>query len=55
MKRAEVSLETGQANVMYDDAKQTPEKLAAAIDKLGFKASVVSGTEPPESQTPARR
>ena len=40
MKRADVKLETGEAKVIYDDSKQTPEKLAAAVDKLGFQASV---------------
>lgn len=40
MKRAEVKLETGEARVIYDDSKQTPEKLAAAVDTLGFQASV---------------
>lgn len=45
MKRAEVKLETGQARVTYDDAAQTAEKLAAAIDKLGFRASLVSVTD----------
>ncbi len=40
MKHADVKLETGRARVIYDDTKQTPEKLAAAVDKLGFQASV---------------
>lgn len=40
MKRADVRLETGEAKVVFDDTKQTPEKLAAAIDKLGFQAAV---------------
>jgi hypothetical protein len=26
-----LNLETGQAQVIYDDTRQTPEKLAAAI------------------------
>ena len=55
MKRADVKLETGQAKVIYDDTTQTPEKLAAAIDKLGFKASVVSVADAPRSEAPARR
>jgi copper chaperone CopZ len=42
VKRAEVRLETGEARVVYDDARQTPEKLAAAVDRLGFQASVRS-------------
>jgi copper chaperone CopZ len=40
VKRADVRLETGEAKVVYDETKQTPEKLAAAVDKLGFQASV---------------
>ena len=48
-------LETGQAKVIYDDSKQTPEKLAAAINKLGFKASVVSVAGAPTGEAPARR
>jgi len=39
---AHVRLETEEARVVYDDAKQTPENLAAAVDRLGFRASVVS-------------
>lgn len=49
-----MKLETGQARVIYDESKQTPEKLAAAIDKLGFRASVVSVGEAPTSEAPAR-
>jgi copper chaperone CopZ len=45
VKRAEATLETGQAKVVYEDTTQTPAKLAAAIDKLGFKASVTSVTD----------
>jgi copper chaperone CopZ len=55
VKRADVKLETGEAKVIYDDTKQTPEKLAAVIDKLGFKASVVSVAEAPTSETPTKR
>ena len=40
MKRADVRLEAGEAKVVYDDTKQTPEKLTAAIDRLGFQAAV---------------
>jgi copper chaperone CopZ len=55
VKRAHVKLETGQARVIYDDTIQTPEKLAAAIDKLGFKAVVVSVADASQSEAPARR
>ncbi len=47
MKRADVRLETEEARVVYDDARQTPEKLAAAIDRLGFQASILTVTAPP--------
>ncbi len=55
VKRADVRLETSQAKVLYDDTKQTPERLAAAIDRLGFKASVVSVTAAPTSGAPPGR
>ncbi len=55
MKRADVKLETGQATVLYDDTKQTPATLAAAIDKLGFRTSVVSVVEPPRSEAIPKR
>jgi cation transport ATPase len=55
VKRADVKLETGQAKVTYDDRLQTPEKLAAAIDRLGFKASVVTVAEAPIGEIPAKR
>lgn len=34
--------------MIYDDSKQTPEKLAVAIDRLGFRASVLSVTAAPK-------
>lgn len=48
MKRADVRLETGEGKVIYDDTKQTPEKLASAVDKLGFRASVHAVTAAPK-------
>ena len=45
MTRAEVSLEKGEARVQFDDAKIGPDKLAAVIDQLGFRARVL-GVEP---------
>ena len=36
----EVSLEKGEADVSYDPAKTTPEKIAGSVSKTGFKASV---------------
>jgi copper chaperone CopZ len=55
VKRADVKFETGRAQVVYDDTKQSPEKLAAAIDKLGFKASVISVADAPAPEVPPRR
>jgi copper chaperone CopZ len=55
VKQADVKLETGQARIIYDDQKQTAEKLAAAIDRLGFKASVLSVGDASGSESPARR
>jgi copper chaperone CopZ len=55
VKRADVKLETGQARVIYDDARQTAEKLASAIDMLGFKASVVGVTAAPKGEASTRR
>ena len=48
MKRADVRLETEEARVVYDDAKQTPEKLTAAIDRLGFQASILTVSAAPK-------
>jgi copper chaperone CopZ len=42
VKKAEVSLKAHEARVEFDDAKTSPEKLRAAIDRLGFRARVVS-------------
>jgi len=47
VKRADVRLEAEEARVVFDDAKQTPEKLAAAIDRLGFQASMLIVTAAP--------
>lgn len=48
VKRAHVRLETEEARVVYDDTKQTPEKLALAIDRLGFQATLLSVTAAPK-------
>jgi copper chaperone CopZ len=56
VKQADVKLETGQARVIYDDTKQTPEKLAAAIDMLGFKAALVTVADAPNRESsPSKR
>jgi copper chaperone len=36
----QVSLEKGEAEVSYDAAKTTPEKIAESVSKTGFQASV---------------
>lgn len=40
VKDATVSLEKGQAEVAYDPAKTTPDDIAKAITKAGFKSEV---------------
>ncbi len=47
MTRAEVSLEKNEARVQFDDAKVAPDRIAAAIDQLGFRARLL-GVEPRE-------
>ncbi len=42
VRAADARLETEEARVLFDVARQAPERLAAAIDRLGFRASVVS-------------
>ncbi len=46
VKPAEVSLEKAEARVEFDDGKVSAADLAAAIDRLGFRARVVSVSEP---------
>jgi copper chaperone CopZ len=55
VKHADVKLETGQARIIYDDQEQTPEKLVVAVDRLGFRASVLSVTQAPTGSGPARQ
>jgi copper chaperone CopZ len=42
VKKADVSLEKGEARVEFEDTKTSPESLKAAIDRLGFRAKVLS-------------
>ena len=44
VRRADVNLEKAQARVEFDDAKISPDKLVAAIDRLGFKAKLLEVT-----------
>ncbi len=37
-----MSLEKAQARVEFDDAKTSPDKLVAAIDRLGFRAKLLT-------------
>ncbi len=46
MRRATVSREKAEAQVEYDDEKMTPQKLVAAIDRLGFQASLQEVPDP---------
>ena len=39
VKKAEVSLEKNEALVTYEKGKTTPEALAKAVEKAGFKCS----------------
>jgi copper chaperone CopZ len=55
VEQAHVSFESGQASVTYDDTQQTPEKLAEAIAKLGYKAAVASVIDAPKSKDTGRR
>jgi copper chaperone CopZ len=41
VNRADVSLEKAEARVQFDDAKISADKLAAAIDRLGFRTRVL--------------
>jgi copper chaperone CopZ len=38
--KADVSYEERRANVDYDAAKTSPEKIVEAIEKLGYKAAI---------------
>jgi copper chaperone CopZ len=39
--RADVSLEKAEARVAFEDTKVSGEQLAAAIDRLGFRARLL--------------
>lgn len=39
--RADVSLEKAEARVEFDDTQMCAQKLATAIDQLGFRARVL--------------
>jgi copper chaperone CopZ len=44
VKKVEVSLETAQARVDFDDAKISAEKLVSTVDLLGFRAKLLQVT-----------
>ena len=50
-----MKLETALARVVFDAAKQSPEKLAAAIDRLGYETAVLAVEEAPGDAAPATR
>ncbi len=41
VRKADVSLGKAQARVEFDDAKISPDRLVAAIDRLGFRAKLL--------------
>lgn len=45
MSRAEVSFEKAEARVEFEDTKISAQQLAAAIDRLGFRAKLLTVTE----------
>jgi len=49
----QVSYEKGEAEVSYDPAKTTPEKIAASVSKTGFSASVKKSGEDKARAAPA--
>ena len=46
VKKVDVSLEKAQAQIEFDDAKTTPERMVAVIDQLGFRAKVLDVNPP---------
>jgi copper chaperone CopZ len=42
VKKADVEWEKGKAVVQYDPVRVTPEQLVAAIQRVGFRASVIA-------------
>lgn len=48
-----MSLKKASAEVVFDDSKISPEKLVAAIDRLGFRSSVLA-VEAPRRPQPAK-
>jgi hypothetical protein len=47
-------VQSGQGWVGYDDAKETPNKVAAAIDRLDYKVAELPVADAPR-EAPARR
>jgi copper chaperone len=39
VERARVDLTAGKATVVYDEARTDPDKLIAAVEQIGYKAS----------------
>lgn len=47
MESADVSLEKAEARIWFDEANVKPEALVAAVNRLGFQASLVGVTQAP--------
>ena len=47
VKGADVSLEKGEARVRFEEGQVNPEALAAAVNRLGFAATLVEVGDPP--------
>jgi len=47
----QVSLEKAEAEVTYDPAKTTPDRIAESVSKTGFKASVKESAGDPGAET----
>jgi TRAP transporter TAXI family solute receptor len=52
VRRADVSLDEARAEVEFDDTKISPDKLVAAIDRLGFRSTLLSVEAARESRPP---
>jgi copper chaperone CopZ len=47
VRGAEVSLEKAEARVRFEEGQVKPEALAAAVNRLGFSATLVGVGDPP--------
>jgi copper chaperone CopZ len=42
IRKADVRWEQGQAVIEYDPTRVTPEQFVAAVQKIGFRASILT-------------